>query len=156
MKSRLLLFALFCIACTSPEGFAWAKGPAIQYVPVQGESYGAARTRLIEIDREPIPAPCDSHHICWGPVISGAPGGGRRDASETQLAELELIHKDIDHSNGIVFVDVVIQPFGKQHALRPIHPFDESLHATLRLGMTLGSVRSLTGCFHTAWTRSGR
>jgi len=67
MNSRLLLFVLFCIACSSSEGFAQAKGPAIQYVPVHGESYGVARTRLIEIGWEPIPAPCDSHHICWDP-----------------------------------------------------------------------------------------
>lgn len=88
-------------------------------------------------------------------MITGAARDGWRDPFETQLAEIQLIHKDVDDANGIVLVDVLVQPFWEQHALRPIHPFDESLHATLRLGMTLGSVRSLTGCFHTGWTHSG-
>ena len=65
MKSRLLSFVVMGIAYASPEGFALAQGAAIQYVPVHGDSYDAARTRLIEIGWEPIPARCDSDHICW-------------------------------------------------------------------------------------------
>jgi hypothetical protein len=66
MKSRLLSFVVTCIACASAESFALAQGAAIQYVPMHGESYDAARTRLIKIGWEPIPARCDSDHVCWG------------------------------------------------------------------------------------------
>lgn len=66
MKSRLLSFVVMYITCASPESLVLAQGAAIQCVPVHGESYDAARTRLIEIGWEPIPARCDSDHVCWG------------------------------------------------------------------------------------------
>ena len=45
-----------------------------------------------------------------------------------QLAEIEFVHKDIDHPNGIVLVDPVLQVFRKQRTLSAIRPLNEALH----------------------------
>ena len=59
----------------------------------------------------------------------GRPAGlGRIDAREPQIAEVERIHEHIDRANRIALVDEVIEAFGQQRRLLPIHPLHEARH----------------------------
>ncbi len=47
---------------------------------------------------------------------------------ESETAQTELVDKNIDHPNRIVFVDPVLQALRKQRALTPIYTLDKPLH----------------------------
>jgi hypothetical protein len=50
------------------------------------------------------------------------------DPAEPKLRQVEFVHKDVDHANGIVLADPVFQAFRKQRALSTIHPLNEAPH----------------------------
>jgi hypothetical protein len=52
----------------------------------------------------------------------------RIDTVETQLTEIKLVDKDINHANRIVRVDPIIQVFGEKCELLPIGPLNGALH----------------------------
>ena len=47
---------------------------------------------------------------------------------KAHLSQIERIDKDIDHPNGIVLANPVLQAFRKQRALRPIRALNEAPH----------------------------
>jgi hypothetical protein len=47
---------------------------------------------------------------------------------EAQLAEIELVYKDVDHPNRIILVDPVFQAFRKKCALPAIRSLNKALH----------------------------
>ena len=51
--------------------------------------------------------------------------------AKPEAAKIELIGKDIDHPNRIVFANPVIKPFGKQRALPAINALNKTLHQIL-------------------------
>ena len=50
------------------------------------------------------------------------------DTVEAKLTQIDRIHESIDHPNGIVFVDPVVQALGKQGRLAAIGTFDKAPH----------------------------
>jgi hypothetical protein len=50
------------------------------------------------------------------------------DAVKAQMRQVQLIDECIDDSNRIVLTDVVVQALREENTLRPVLPFDESLH----------------------------
>ena len=61
-------------------------------------------------------------------MIRRPPGRLRIDPAEPELGQIELLDKDIDHTNRIVLVDPIFQAFGKQRRLPTIHPLNKALH----------------------------
>jgi hypothetical protein len=50
------------------------------------------------------------------------------DPAEPERREIELLDENIDHPNGIVLADPVIETFRKKRALPTIRPLDKALH----------------------------
>jgi hypothetical protein len=61
-------------------------------------------------------------------MIRGPTGRLGLDPAESKLGQIELIDKDLDHANGVVLADPVLQAFGKQRALPPIYSLNEAPH----------------------------
>ncbi len=61
-------------------------------------------------------------------MVGGSTSFSRDDTLETQLAKVEFIDKNIDHSHRVGFRHVVIQALGKQRALASMLFLDKSLH----------------------------
>ena len=53
---------------------------------------------------------------------------GRIDAREPQIAKIQRVDENIDRANWIALVDEVIEAFGQQRRLPPIHPLHEARH----------------------------
>jgi hypothetical protein len=51
--------------------------------------------------------------------------------AKAQVTKIKLIDKDIDHTNRIVFGDIIFQLLGKQSALLAVHTLNKTLHQTL-------------------------
>jgi hypothetical protein len=51
------------------------------------------------------------------------------DRFEAQRAQVERIDESVDHSHGVVYVDVALQPIREQKSLGTINAIHESLHA---------------------------
>jgi len=47
---------------------------------------------------------------------------------EAQPGEIQIVNEDINHSNGVVLGDIIIQSFGKQGCLMAIGPLNKSTH----------------------------
>jgi hypothetical protein len=52
-------------------------------------------------------------------------------ALETQRGEVEVIDKEINNADKVIFDDPVFQPLRKKRRLIPVHAFDETHHANL-------------------------
>jgi hypothetical protein len=76
-------------------------------------------------------------------MIGGSARRVGRDAVEADLTHIDRIHESIDHPNGIVLVDPVIQALGKQGALRAIHALDETLHPIPRNSCGIHTARTI-------------
>ena len=50
------------------------------------------------------------------------------DAVEPELTQVDRIHEGVDHADGVVLVDPVIQALGKQRRLTTICTFNETPH----------------------------
>ena len=50
------------------------------------------------------------------------------DAVEPELTQVDRIHEGVDHADGVVLVDPVIQALGKQRRLTAICTFDKAPH----------------------------
>ena len=50
------------------------------------------------------------------------------DPGKPERAQIELIDENVDHLNGIVLADPVIETLGKKRALPTIRPLDKALH----------------------------
>ena len=61
-------------------------------------------------------------------MISRASGRFGLHPFKTECGEIELLHEDIDHPDGVVFCDVVVESFRKQDRLGTILTLDVSLH----------------------------
>ena len=54
------------------------------------------------------------------------------NAVETEPAEIQLIDKNVDHSNRVLLANPVLQAIGKQRRLAAIQPFYKTPHPILR------------------------
>src|SRR5215469_4868220 len=61
-------------------------------------------------------------------MVSRSAGGLRLHSREPEFGKIQLIHKDVDHPDGVILRDVILEPFRKQCGLRPILTLDVSLH----------------------------
>jgi hypothetical protein len=50
------------------------------------------------------------------------------DTVEPELTQVDRLHEGVDHADGIVLVDPVIQALGKQRRLPPIQTFNKTPH----------------------------
>src|SRR5258708_6716587 len=50
------------------------------------------------------------------------------DPAEPKLGQIELLDEDVDHANGIVLADPVVQAVRKQRALTAIQALNEAPH----------------------------
>ena len=50
---------------------------------------------------------------------------------EAQAGQIQIIQEDIDHANGAVFGDVVIEALWKQSSLIAVFAFYKSAHPTI-------------------------
>ena len=72
-----------------------------------------------------------------------------------QLSEVEFVHKDINHANGIVLVNPVLQAFRKQRVLPAICPLNEALHPIPHSSARITAGESHVALrFHTARVKS--
>ncbi len=62
-----------------------------------------------------------------GRVVAG-PAGIGGFCLEAQTGQVQAIDKNVDHSRGAVFIDVVINAFGKQGGLITVLAFNETAH----------------------------
>ena len=65
------------------------------------------------------------------------PAGGGQGTGETppaETAQIQLIDKDIDHANGVIFGDVIIQSFGEKCALLAVLALDKVGHRRIHHG----------------------
>ena len=51
------------------------------------------------------------------------------DTFKSECRKIELVNKDLNHTDRVVLGDVVIQAFRQQRDLRSVLTLDESLHA---------------------------
>jgi hypothetical protein len=58
----------------------------------------------------------------------GSPGCRGLDTVEPKSGKIERVDECIDRANWVLFVNPVIEAFGKQRALSAIRTFDEALH----------------------------
>jgi hypothetical protein len=65
-------------------------------------------------------------------MVCGPASVSRLRTIESQLPQIERLYKDINGADWIVLADPVLKLLGKQYALRPILPLDESAHQQLR------------------------
>src|SRR5262245_30560247 len=75
---------------------------------------------------------------------------------KSQLRQIKLINKDIDHLDRIILVDPVFQTLGKQRALFAIRALNEALHLILQQPNQLLRESHEARRFHTTWVISGR
>ena len=64
-------------------------------------------------------------------MISRPAGRRWRHPAKAQATEIERIDKGIDHAHCVVFVNPVVQPFGKQRSLAAVHTLNEALRQIL-------------------------
>ena len=50
------------------------------------------------------------------------------DPAEPEFARIEFVDENVDHPNGIVLIDPVIEAFRQKRTLPSIHSFNEALH----------------------------
>lgn len=70
------------------------------------------------------------------------------------MRQVQLIDECIDDSNRIVLTDVVVQALREEHTLRPVLPFDESLHHCYVFPKTDLPAAIITPRFHTVSAES--
>src|SRR6266508_3899751 len=70
---------------------------------------------------------------------------------KSQLRQIKLINKDIDHLDRIILVDPVFQTLGKQRALLAIRALNEALHLILQQPNQLLRESHEARRFHTTW-----
>src|SRR5215831_5069978 len=70
---------------------------------------------------------------------------------KSQLRQIKLINKDIDHLDRIILVDPVFQTLGKQRALFAIRALNEALHLILQQPNQLLRESHEARRFHTTW-----
>ena len=85
-------------------------------------------------------------------MVRGPPRRLRINPAKTQLTQIKLINKDVNHANRIVLLDPVLQAFGKKHRLPAIRPLNEALHP---IPPQIARKSYHTVRFHTARVESG-
>src|SRR5207237_1848547 len=88
-------------------------------------------------------------------------GGLRVNPVKPQIVQIELLDKDIDHANWVVFANPIVQAFGKQRALPTVHALDKPLHPIppqIARGIITSESLRQPNCphFYTTKTQSGR
>ena len=81
--------------------------------------------------RDAVQIPIDEKLQQDGRMIARPKCPRRRMAMETKCRQIELIDKEIDDTDQMIFADPVFQPLRKKRRLIPIHTFDEARHSTL-------------------------
>jgi hypothetical protein len=61
-------------------------------------------------------------------VEAGPSGRCWLDTIEPEAGQIERIDKGVDHANGVLLVDPVVEALRQKRRLPPICPFDEPLH----------------------------
>jgi hypothetical protein len=61
-------------------------------------------------------------------VEAGPPRRCRLDAVKSEIAEIERIDEGVDHANGVLLVDPVVEARRQERRLPTIYPFNEPLH----------------------------
>ena len=74
---------------------------------------------------------------------------------KSQLRQIKLINKDIDHLDRIILIDPVFQTLRKQRALLAIRALNEALHLILQQPNQLLPESHEARRFHTTWVISG-
>ena len=55
------------------------------------------------------------------------------NSAKAQATQIKLINKHIDHANGIVLANIIVQSFGEQSALAAVFSLNKTLHKDLPL-----------------------
>src|ERR1700730_15274716 len=87
----------------------------------------------------------------------GRPAGGLgSNPFKAELAQIEFVHKQVNHPNWIILVDPVLQAFRKERALCAIRSLNEALHPIPHRQESLLTESHKAVRFHTARVNSAR